>query len=106
MWYVDQAFEELNSKYSKDIPEGKDGQLVAVVHDELVVYVPGERKLVDIKKIDGQPVAMYEFSELSQEFAGAVQRGMEKAMDELLQPLVPEFPSKADCALGISWADK
>ena len=106
MWLVSEAFDELNYKYSADIPEGKDGQLIAVIHDELVVYVPGERILVDIKEVDGKFIPEYKFSNLSKEFALAVQKGMEKAMDELLQPLVPNFPSKADCQLGISWADK
>ena len=73
---------------------------------ELVVYVPGERILVDIIDKDGVPTPKYEFTDLSKEFAKAVQLGMEKAMDELLQPLVEGFPSKADCHLGISWADK
>ena len=106
MWYVNEAFDDLNYRYSADIPEGKDGQLVAVIHDELVVYVPGERILVDIVDKNGVPTPKYEFTDLSKEFAKAVQQGMQRAMDELLQPLVEGFPSKADCHLGISWADK
>lgn len=33
LWLVDQAFEELNSKYSADIPYGKEACLVAAIHD-------------------------------------------------------------------------
>lgn len=106
MWYVDEGFEALNRKYSADIPEGMDGRLVAVIHDEIVVNVPGERILVDIIEEDGKFIPKYEFTDLSKEFARVVQEGMQRAMDELLQPIVPDFPSKADCHLGISWADK
>lgn len=32
-WYTDLAYEELNRKYAADIPIGKEGRLVAIVHD-------------------------------------------------------------------------
>ena len=48
----------------------------------------------------------YEWQPISYEYARAQEAGMKRAMDELLHPLIPDFPSKADCALGTSWAAK
>lgn len=36
-WYVDQAFEELNNKYSADLSIGKEGRLIALVHDCVIL---------------------------------------------------------------------
>lgn len=33
LWYVQNSFDELNAKYSADIPEGKDAALCGVIHD-------------------------------------------------------------------------
>lgn len=100
-WYVDQEFELLNTKYKEN------GRMIALVHDEIVSYIPGEGKVIDLvqdEKGIWQP--SYEYPDISYEYARAQENGMKKAMDELLHPLVPGFPSKADCALGTSWAAK
>ena len=105
-FYVDQEFEKLNALYSSDISIGKHGRIVALVHDEIVSYLPGQGKVIDMKEKEGVWVPEYEWQPISYEYARAQENGMKKAMDELLHPLVPDFPSKADCALGTSWAAK
>jgi len=105
-WLVDKEFEKLNTKYSADILIGKEARLVALIHDEIVTYIPGQGKVIDIKEKDGVWVPEYKWQPISYEYAQAQENGMKKAMDELLHPLVPDFPSKADCALGTSWAAK
>ena len=35
-WIVDQEFDELNTKYSADIPIGNHGRLIALVHDCII----------------------------------------------------------------------
>lgn len=105
-FYIDKNFEELNTKYSSDIPIGKEGRIVALVHDECVSYLPGQGKVINMKQDKGAWVPEYEWKPISYEYARAQEEGMKKAMDELLHPLVPNFPSKADCALGTSWAAK
>lgn len=105
-WYVDELFDELNTRYSADIPYGNHGRVVALVHDEIVSYIPGAGTVVDMVEENGLLVPKWEYTELSHEFARAQEEGMKIAMDELLHPLVPDFPSKADCGLGSSWAAK
>lgn len=105
-FYVDQEFEKLNDLYSADIKEGLHGRIVALVHDEIVSYIPGQGKVLDMVEKEGILVPKYEYKPISYEYAKAQENGMKKAMDELLHPLVPDFPSKADCALGTSWAAK
>lgn len=100
-WYVDQEFEILNTKYREN------GRMIALVHDEIVSYIPGEGKVIDLIQDDkGIWQPSYKYPDISYEYARAQENGMKKAMDELLHPLVPGFPSKADCALGTSWAAK
>jgi len=106
MTYVDKNFEELNRKYSSDIPEGKAGRIVAAIHDEILTYIPGQGRVIDVKEKEGIWVPEHKWQPISYEYARAQENGMKKAMDELLHPLVPDFPSKADCALGTSWAAK
>lgn len=107
-WYVDELFEDLNVRYSSDIATGCHGRVVALVHDEIVSYIPTAGKLTDFSfnEKKGIWVPKWEYTDLAQEFARAQEDGMKRAMDELLTPLVPEFPSKADCGLGSSWAAK
>lgn len=106
-YYVDEMFDELNYKYSSDLQIGKEGRIVALVHDEIVSYIPGQGKVIDlIQNKDKIWVPQYEYKEISYEYAKAQEAGMKRAMDELLHPLVPDFPSKAECALGTSWAAK
>lgn len=106
-FYVDNLFDELNIKYSSDIKEGKHGRIVALVHDEIVSYIPGQGKVIDLtQNKDGVWLPVYEYKDISYEYAKAQELGMKKAMDELLHPLIADFPSKADCALGTSWAAK
>ena len=75
---------------------------------EIVSYIPTPGKLVDFSFNEKESiwVPKWEYTDLAQEFARAQENGMKKAMDELLHPLVPGFPSKADCSLGSSWAAK
>lgn len=73
---------------------------------EVLTYIPGQGKLIDLKEKDGVYIPTYEFPEVSYEYARAQEEGMKRAMDELLHPLIPDFPSKADCKLGTSWAAK
>ena len=75
---------------------------------EILSYIPGEGKIVDVKYDEKSKIwtPKREYNELTLEFARAQEEGMKQAMDELLHPLVPGFPSKADCALGTSWAIK
>lgn len=74
---------------------------------EILTYIPGSPKLVNIITNDnGLSTFEYEYPEISHEYAKAQELGMTKAMDELLHKLVPGFPSKADCNLGVSWASK
>jgi hypothetical protein len=103
-WNVMHLFDELNNKYSADIPEGKHSRLVGVIHDEIVSYIPGTGTITG--ELDKKGNIVKEYSELTLEFARAQEMGMKKAMDELLHPLVPGFPSKAECGLGSSWASK
>jgi DNA polymerase I-like protein with 3'-5' exonuclease and polymerase domains len=107
-FYVDELFTELNNKYSSDIKEGKHGRIIALVHDEIVSYIPGQGKIIDLiyKETKNQWVPKYEWKPLSLEYAKAQEEGMKRAMDELLHPLIPGFPSKASCELGSSWAAK
>lgn len=106
-WLVDQAFEDLNNKYSKDISIGEEGRLIALIHDEVLTYIPGQGKVIDVKQNDkGIWEPIYKYDDISYEYARAQENGMKIAMNELLHPLVPDFPSKADCALGTSWAAK
>ena len=105
-YLIDQNFEKLNNKYSKDFPIGNHGRIVALVHDECVSYIPGQGKVIDMIEKEGIWTPKYEYQPISYEYAKAQENGMKKAMDELLHPLVPDFPSKADCALGTSWAAK
>lgn len=106
-WYIDELFQDLNKRY-KLLGTSTYGRLVALVHDECVSYLPGQGKVIDLnydKKKDIW-VPTFEFPEISYEYARAQELGMKKAMDELLHPLIPDFPSKADCGLGSSWAAK
>ena len=105
-WYVNNSFDLLNDKYAKDIESGNHGRLVGIIHDELLAYIPTPARIIDIKKIKGEFIPVYEFSNLAREYAMAQEEGMKRAMNELLHPLVPDFPSKADCKLGTSWAAK
>jgi hypothetical protein len=99
-YYVDLSFEELNSKYNLN------GYIAGLIHDEILTYIPGKGKLIDLKEIKGEWVPTFEYPDISYEYARAQEEGMKKAMQELLWVLVPDFPAKADCALGTSWADK
>ena len=65
-----------------------------------------EGKLIDLKKVNNIWIPSYEFPDISYEYAQAQEQGMKTAMDELLHKLIPDFPSKADCKLGTSWAAK
>lgn len=105
-YYVDMEFDKLNNAYSSDLATDMGGRIVALVHDEIVSYIPGQGKVIDIKEKNGVWVPEYEWQPISYEYARAQEAGMKRAMDELLHPLVPDFPSKADCALGTSWAAK
>lgn len=73
---------------------------------EILTYIPGAGKLIDLKEIKGEWEPAFEFPEISHEYAKAQEEGMKRAMEELLHPLIPDFPAKADCGLGTSWADK
>ena len=95
-WYVDQEFEELNTRYSADLNIGKHGRIVALVHDEIVSYIPGQGKIIDMVEKEGIWTPKFEYKPISYEYARAQEHGMKKAMDELLHPLIPGFPSKAD----------
>lgn len=75
---------------------------------ELVCVVPEPPKLVDLN-INEKGIAnpIYEFEEVSWEYAEAVRQGMESAMSDILSPIIGEpFPSKSDAGLGWSWAAK
>lgn len=37
LWYTDELFEELNKKYSADIPIGKEACIVAAIHDCVIL---------------------------------------------------------------------
>lgn len=107
-WYTDIAFEKLNFELSRHIPPGKEARLVAIVHDELVSYVPGTRRLVDMvfdKELD-MYVPKYKYSEISYKFAKEKEKAMCKAMDNLFHTVVPGFPSKADAAIAEAWSAK
>lgn len=106
-YYVTESFDKLNAKYNKDFHYGCEARLVGVIHDELLTYLPGDYKVVDqtVDK-DGLTTYKYEFDELTHIYAKAQEEGMTRAMDEILHPLIPGFPSKADCGLGLSWAAK
>lgn len=97
---VDEAFEELNKKYKQS------GALVALIHDEILTYIPGQGELIDLKEVKGEWLPTFKYPDISYEYAKAQEEGMKKAMQELLQPLIPDFPAKADCVLGTSWAAK
>lgn len=75
---------------------------------EILSYIPGQAKVEDViyNKEKDIWIPKYQFSDLSYEYAKAQELGMRKAMDELLHPLVPGFPSKADAILGTSWSAK
>lgn len=75
---------------------------------EIVSYIPGQGKVIDINFNEEEKIWIpkYKWEAISYEYAKAQEDGMKKAMDELLHPLVPGFPSKADCKLGTSWAAK
>jgi hypothetical protein len=73
---------------------------------EIIAYIPGQGTLIDLKEDKGMSIAKFEYNDLSKEYALAQEKGMLKAMDELLHPLIPGFPSKAECKLGTSWASK
>ena len=105
-YYVDQEFENLNARFSADVSNDRHGRIVALVHDEIVSYIPGQGKVIDVELKDEIWVPKYEWKPISHEYARAQERGMRRAMDELLHPLIPDFPSKADCILGTSWAAK
>lgn len=100
---VDILFDELNSRYKQS---NKPGKITALIHDEILTYIPGEGKLIDLKKVNNIWIPSYEFPDISYEYAQAQEQGMKTAMDELLHKLIPDFPSKADCKLGTSWAAK
>lgn len=102
-YYIDELFTNLNNKYKQS---SKPGKLTALIHDECVTYIPGEGKLIDLKKVNNIWIPSYKFPDISYEYAQAQEQGMRKAMDELLHKLIPDFPSKADCKLGTSWAAK
>ena len=106
-FYVDELFEDLNKKY-KLVGSSTHGRIIALVHDEIVSYLPGQGKIIDLiySEEDKRWEPKWEFPEIAQEYAKAQEEGMKRAMDELLQPIVPDFPSKADCGLGSSWAAK
>jgi len=75
---------------------------------EIVGIVPGPPKLIDIN-INAEGIAnpIYEFEEVSWEYAKVIKDGMESAMSDILSPLIGEpFPSKSDAGLGWSWAAK
>jgi hypothetical protein len=74
---------------------------------EILTYIPGQGKLIDLKQNDKEVwCPSFEFPEISYVYAKAQEEGMKKAMEELLHPLVPNFPTKADCGLGTSWSAK
>jgi hypothetical protein len=74
---------------------------------EIVTYIPGQGELIDLIQNDkGVWKPTFKFPDIAHEYAKAQEDGMKKAMEELLHPLVPGFPAKADCGLGTSWADK
>lgn len=73
---------------------------------EILTHIPGQGKIIDIKMEKGVATPIYKYEDISYEYAAAQEAGMCRAMDELLHTLVPDFPSKADCKLGTSWAAK
>lgn len=108
-WYVLQAYEKLNDYYCTRLNGFNRAELVAVIHDEIVSYVPGDRKLIDITTDNkGYSKLIYECDELSWQFARVKQECMERAMNEILCPLIPDGIriGKAEPACGSSWAVK
>lgn len=76
--------------------------------DEIVAYVPGNHKLLELKKDEeGYHTPLYEYDPISYEYGHLVQQGMEKAMDEILSPLIDgQSIARADFALGQAWSAK
>jgi len=101
--YIDQFFTQLNTKYKQ---HSSPGYIVGLVHDECITYIPGQGEVVNVRKDGEVYIPEYKFQDISYEYAAAQELGMKKAMDELLHKLVPDFPSKAECKLGTSWAAK
>lgn len=104
-----QAYEKLNDYYCTRIVGFNRAELVAVVHDEIVSYVPGERQVIDIKTDSkGYSKIIYKCDEISWEFARLKQTAMEEAMNEILCPLIPDgVPiGKADPMCGEAWSIK
>lgn len=102
--------ERLNDKRRALNPGCQIGWIQAIIHDEITAVVPGSPKLIDIVKAgnkDGTDKLIYEFPEISMEYAELISSTMEEVESELLSPLIgQDFPSKADPGLGFSWADK
>lgn len=95
---IDERMQALNRE------TGLTGELIAVVHDEVVALVPGA-PIPDGYDKDGKP--KYKFSDISKRYAALLRDCMEEAERELLSPLVGfDFPCKAEPALGLSWAVK
>lgn len=108
LYKVDKALDKLNTNRRLINPSAKEGWIQAPIHDELVCVVPEPPKLVDLNINEkGISNPIYEFEDVSWEYAEAVRQGMESAMSDILSPIIGEpFPSKSDAGLGWSWAAK
>lgn len=111
--YTEIAYQKINDKRRSLNPSALEAQIVGVIHDEVVSYVPGGYKLIDCVEKNGFYSPVYEYDDLSKEYAKVKQDAMELAMTEILSPLLEKtkwsgqnFPSKAEAMVGRRWSVK
>lgn len=104
-------FDVLNFKYRGEVLRGREGRIVAVVHDELNGVVPGDCEMIpkiDEKKglISYKPKLDLDIGEhaLAFEYGEAIRVSMEEAMAETFEIYCQsDIPAGADLAIGKLW---
>jgi hypothetical protein len=114
--HAHKAFKELDKKY-KDVLNGRKGELIAVVHDEINALVPGQCnfELVPDTKLNEKnntdcyhkPKTTFDKNNpehlMAQDYEKALENAMKLGMQETFDILNSEVPSGATCETTIYW---
>ncbi len=108
--YIHKDFARLNKKHSKQLA-GREGRIIAPVHDEFVSLIPGDIYMLPVIDPKQPDLITYEPKfdltlpehAMAYEYGRAMKLGMEKAMAETYDKIGTDIPPGADIDVGKYW---